>query len=602
MDKSTALRKRLSLFFVFCLISILSSCAQRSKTINTQSTQPPKSYSAIGDAQYEPNETSASLNKELEVLMNTGQWGSTTSEIPLLQQSINLKLYDFPIVLNSQVLAYMNLFQTAQREMFERWLARSGKYIPVMREELKKAGLPQDLVYLSMIESGFSPKAFSSAQAVGLWQFMNDTGRQYSLRIDDSVDERRHIEKSTKAAVAFLGDLYKDFGDWHLAVAAYNGGPNRVQIGLDRFGTRSFWDLAKEQYLPLETKRYVPKLIAAIIIAKEPEKYGFTNIQYEKAQEFETLAVGPNLDLDAIALVCETDTQTIKNLNLELNKNKTPANVSKYTVKIPPPAKEAAIKNLPRLQLVTSVNYRTHVVGKKDTLASVCDQHGITATSLLKANKLRSNKLISGKILQIPYEVKNYRLTSPNSPKEIIVAQEPPEIQQPAEKPVETPTVAVKAKSSPTALKHTVQQGDTLFSIAKQYKASQDDLLKWNKLSKANDIKRGQTLVVTANESKPLADTPASSSPILVSAAANSDKKTSQKAESAGVIKEASSSKTIAKDKPVVDQSNWYIVKLGDSLSSIAEKFKISANQIKQMNNMRTSMVQPGLRLKIRNG
>lgn len=603
MDKSSAFLTRWTLLTVLFLSFLLSSCAHSPKTSSSQIVSPAKQGNVVADAQNEPTETDAILDKELETLMSTGQWGSMTSEIPMLQQSIDLKLYDFPIVLNTQVLAYLNLFQTAQREMFERWLSRSTKYLAIMKEELKRAGLPQDLAYLSMIESGFSPKAFSSAQAVGLWQFMNDTGRQYALRIDDTVDERRHIEKSTRAAVAFLGDLYRDFGDWHLAVAAYNGGPARVQIGLERFGVRSFWDLAKEQYLPLETKRYVPKLIAAIIIAKEPEKYGFTNIAYERSHDYDTLSVGPNLNLDAIALVCDSDIQTIKNLNLELCKGKTPANVSRYTVKIPASTKEVAARNLPRLQQVSTTNYRTHVVGRKDTLASVCDQYGISTTTLLKTNKLRSQKLIPGKILQIPYEVVSYKLSSQSEPKEAVAALPKANINPTPTVPERNAIAASASTSAPAAsLKHTVKSGETLFSISKHYNVSLDSLKQINNLPKNGSVAKGQQIIVKTTSGA--TDRPTAQPATLV------DTKNSQQIAAPPTSKTQHGSSTEHPQKSVATNSDgkdkkassnsWYVVKHGDSLSTIAQKFNTSPNQIKMLNNLRTSMVTPGIRLKVK--
>ena len=602
MDKSSAFLTRWTLLTVLFLSFLLSSCAHSPTTTSSQIVSPAKQVNVVADAQNEPTETDAILDKELETLMSTGQWGSMTSEIPMLQQSIDLKLYDFPIVLNTQVLAYLNLFQTAQREMFERWLSRSTKYLAIMKEELKRAGLPQDLAYLSMIESGFSPKAFSSAQAVGLWQFMNDTGRQYALRIDDTVDERRHIEKSTRAAVAFLGDLYRDFGDWHLAVAAYNGGPARVQIGLERFGVRSFWDLAKEQYLPLETKRYVPKLIAAIIIAKEPEKYGFTNIAYERSHDYESLSVGPNLNLDAIALVCDSDIQTIKNLNLELCKGKTPANVSRYTVKIPASTKEVAARNLPRLQQVSTTNYHTHVVGRRDTLASVCDQYGISTTTLLKTNKLRSQKLIPGKILQIPYEVVSYKLSSSSESKEAVAALPKANINPIPAVPERNAIAASASTSAPAAsLKHTVKSGETLFSIAKRYNVSLDSLKQINNLPKNGSVAKGQQIIVKTTAGT--TDRPAAQTAPI-------DTKNNQKITATPTSKIQHSTaiehpqKSVAttsdgKDKKASSNS-WYVVKHGDSLSTIAQKFNTSPNQIKMLNNLRTSMVTPGIRLKVK--
>jgi len=213
---------------------------------------------------------------------------------------------------------YLKLFQGKQRKYFSRWLARSTRYLPLIHEELDRAGLPRDLVYLAMIESGFNQRAYSRARAVGLWQFMKGTGRDYNLRIDRYVDERRNALKSTRAAAAYLADLYQQFGDWHLAVAAYNGGPGKIRYGIKRFKTKDFWTLAEKRYLRLETKRYVPKLIAAIIIAKSPEKYGFTKIDYAPPMEYDSIEVGPGLSIDALALISGGSKKQLMLLNQEL--------------------------------------------------------------------------------------------------------------------------------------------------------------------------------------------------------------------------------------------------------------------------------------------
>lgn len=275
------------------------------------------------DMQLVMSEQDVCLDQELKVLSESGQWVEKTTEDTTFAVQEEIK-YDFPVVMNKQVEAYLDLYQTRQHKIFARWLSRSTRYLPYMQAELKKAGLPTDLAYLSMIESGFNQRAYSRARAVGLWQFMSATGRQYNLAIDSYLDERRDLEKSTAAAISFLTDLYNEFGDWHLAVAAYNAGPGKIRSGLRRYNVDTFWDLAQKKHLRLETKRYVPKLIAAIIISKNPEKYGFTNISYADPIDYTPLKVGPGLSLDAVALIADCKTSVVKTLNPELRKGKTP--------------------------------------------------------------------------------------------------------------------------------------------------------------------------------------------------------------------------------------------------------------------------------------
>ena len=292
------------------------------------------------------------LKQELKALSSTDNWEDPQTgviqEVDIEDLSENEVVYDFPITVNRQVEVYLELFQGAQRKYFSEWLARSGRYIPMMEAEFKAAGLPLDLVYLSMIESGFSQTASSKAKAVGLWQFMSYTGRDYGLEITNYIDERRDDIKSTRAAAAYLGDLYEEFGDWFLAVAAYNGGPGRVRNAIKKSKSRDFWKIAQKDLLPLETKRYVPKLIAAIIIAKEPAEYGFTDIEDNQPISYDTIAVGPGTSFDTVARITNSSSMIIQSLNQELLQEKTPLDRKEYTLRIPKGTKKMAEKELPR--------------------------------------------------------------------------------------------------------------------------------------------------------------------------------------------------------------------------------------------------------------
>ncbi|MHB8790541.1 MAG: lytic transglycosylase domain-containing protein [Desulfobulbaceae bacterium] len=290
------------------------------------------------------------LKQELTALTSTDNWDDhqtgVIQEVEIEDLAENEVVYDFPITVNRQVEVYLELFQGSQRKYFSEWLARSGRYIPMIEAELEAAGLPLDLAYLSMIESGFSQTATSKAKAVGLWQFMSPTGRDYGLEITKYIDERRDDKKSTRAAVAFLSDLYEEFGDWFLAVAAYNGGPGRLRNAIKKSKSKDFWKIAQADILPLETKRYVPKLIAAIIIAKEPEVYGFIDIEDNQPVSYDTIAVGPGLSFDTVARITNSSNRIIQSLNQELLQEKTPLDREKYTLRIPKGTKKMAEKNL----------------------------------------------------------------------------------------------------------------------------------------------------------------------------------------------------------------------------------------------------------------
>jgi hypothetical protein len=197
------------------------------------------------------------------------------SEALICEESVK---FDVPVQVNKQVKAYLVYFSTERKKIIQRQLVRSSQYLPMIRGIFREYGLPEDLAYLAMVESGFNPEARSSAGAYGMWQFIKGTGRRYGLVINNHVDERRDPEKSTRAAARYLRDLYKRFGSWYLAAASYNCGERRVEKELNKGNNQNFWQLSANKCLPTETKNYVPQMIAAIIIAKNPEKFGFTNV------------------------------------------------------------------------------------------------------------------------------------------------------------------------------------------------------------------------------------------------------------------------------------------------------------------------------------
>ena len=555
---------------------LLASCApQKTTTLyplpSGEIASPISAFSTDPELLLVESEPDQCLTEELEILRRTGTWqpGKNQTYFNLQPQE---PTYDFPVVINKQVEAYIDIFQNRQKKTFRRWLVRSGKYLPMFKKELREAGLPEDLAYLSMIESGFSQRAYSRAKAVGLWQFMKGTGKQYNLRIDRYVDERRHAEKSTKAAIAFLSDLYAQFGDWHLAVAGYNAGGGKIKRGLKRYKTDNFWSLAQHRYLKLETKRYVPKLIAAIIIAKNPEQYGFTNLVYETPVDYETLRVGPGLSLDAVALISNTSSKTIKQLNQELKTGKTPLNKSYYNVQIPFGTAELAQANLPRLSSVVSTGFKTHVIRKGDNLSKICRRYKINKTTLLKINNLRSNALIAGNHLRIPYSTTRYRLLKSGSNGNI---------------------------ASNDLILHTIKRGETISRIASSYNVPADLIVSWNGLKSVHKIREGQQLALYIEGAAETITT------------VNNKKKNTLIAKK--VVSSRNSSMIILADQkkhtvknratqPQQNKLSWYKVRQGDSLWTIARKFNLSTKQLKSWNKLKSNRIHPGIKLKVRNG
>lgn len=257
------------------------------------------------------------------------------------------KTFDMPIQVNKQVRNYIYYFSTDRKEIFGRYLARSTRYLPMIKKIFADYGLPEDLAYLAMIESGFSNRARSSANAVGMWQFIKGTAVRYGLRVDSYIDERRDPEKATQAAAKYLLDLYKQFGSWYLAAASYNCGEGRVQKEIDRnLDAKNYWELVEKYSLPSETQNYVPQMIAATIIAKNPEKYGFKRIPYQQPLQYEQVKVSEPTSLQAVAVATGTSLDDIADLNPELLRKVTPPEYSAYLVKIPPNKKDAFLANI----------------------------------------------------------------------------------------------------------------------------------------------------------------------------------------------------------------------------------------------------------------
>lgn len=246
--------------------------------------------------------------------------------------------WDLPATRNDAVETWISYLAGRNADKTRLWMERSGKYSPMIRAELRRRGMPEDLLYLAFIESGFTPRAYSSAAASGIWQFIAETGRNYGLEVNAEVDERRDPLKSTGAALDYLQDLYDEFGSWYLAAAAYNSGENRIaRVLRERTGSAvgadsAFWVIAP--YLPKETRNYVPLMLAAGYINKQPEAHGFTNVEYQPALQFEVAWVPGSTPLTVIAKAAGVTDSAVKDLNPHLMQGRTPAKRG-WAVRIP---------------------------------------------------------------------------------------------------------------------------------------------------------------------------------------------------------------------------------------------------------------------------
>ncbi len=370
---------------------------------------------------------------------------------------------DFPVIINKQVEFYLDQFQKRQRTSFRRWLKRSALYVSAIEKELKKAELPLSLAYLAMIESGFNPAAYSPAHASGLWQFIPATARHYGLRIDSWVDERRDPQKATRAAVSYLDSLYKRFGDWQLAVAAYNAGEGKIQRGLKKYKAKNFWDLAAKDYLPLETKRYVPKLIAAIIIAHDPERYGFQPVR-EKNEQYDVIEVPSQTPLAAIAAAGGCSVKKIRQLNTELLKNQVPPTRGMYSITVPAGSSTRIAANLEQI-LADEERKIVHRLRKGETLSGLGKRYNVSVDMIMQWNNIDDVRRIRvGRKLAL-YPIGKFD------------------------------TGANKSEQGSTVSYYKVRNGDSLWSIARKHQVSTQEIKRWNSLSN-NLLHPGKKLVI----------------------------------------------------------------------------------------------------------
>lgn len=401
---------------------------------------------------------------------------STATDGGLELPDADLPLSDIPLALNSKVEYFLYYFQTAGKPSFSRWLSRSSRYIPMMKEILKREGMPEDLVYLAMIESGFQMHARSWANAVGPWQFISETGRRYDLRIDQWIDERKDPVKATTAAALYLKELYEMFdGDWYLAAAGYNAGENKILRAISMYNTNDFWEISQGSYLKPETKQYVPKLLAAAIIAKDPARYGFSDIAYLTPIEYDTVTIPSRTNLDLAARLSGTTYESLKELNPDLLHWCTPPNYPDYQLKIPKGSKQMFTIEYAKIpedqRFIERVLYSRYKVRKRESLKSVARRFGTSPAALAELNSINVKSRVAGKSLLVPVK-----------------------------QSVDFRHEGQTAKSTPSqgsyAKYYTIKHGDTLSSLAKRFNVSTKLLSAWNKLKVKVALKPGRRIII----------------------------------------------------------------------------------------------------------
>jgi membrane-bound lytic murein transglycosylase D len=377
--------------------------------------------------------------------------------------------HDLPLTVNDEVLSFLNFFQTPRgRAIVETGLRRAGRYREMIARVLHEEGVPQDLIYLAQAESAFQPLALSRAGARGIWQFVAYRGQQYGLRHTWWIDERQDPEKATRAAAQHLRDLYGLFGDWYLAMAAYNCGPGNVQKGIERTGYADFWELYKRNVLPRETKNYVPIIVALTLIAKDAAHYGI-EVDAEAPVPADVVKPGRAIDLRLVAETIDVDVETLRGLNPSLLRLATPDDPS-FEMRLPVGTAEKFSAEIADIPANKWVSWRRHRVEAGETLTSIGKKYHVTPAAIAAANNLENRAAL-------------------DAGEKLIIPATPP-----------------LAETKRRLVSYRVRKGDTFLGIADRFSVEADDLRKWNRL-KSNHVGRGMVLRIYtlggAPEAKP---------------------------------------------------------------------------------------------------
>ena len=443
---------------------------------------------------------------------------------------------DFPLSEHPRVAKLIKRYTGSGKKTFGRWLERAGRYVPTIQLVFAAEGIPLDLAYLAMIESGFNARAYSWAHAAGPWQFIESTGNYYGLENDWWQDGRLSLIRSTQAAAKHLKYLHRRFdGDWYLAVAAYNAGGGKVRKAVRKSGSRDFWVLTEGRVLQDETKNYLPKLLAALTIVNELEKYGFADLDFYKPLIYETVTIATTTDLEIIATYSGISYRAIKELNPELKRWCTPPAVKNYQLNVPFGSGQKVSTLYAQLPVTKRASYHRHQIKSGDTLLALAHKYHIRVADIIALNNItkpRALKLGTNLILPLQH---GFTKLPANSQGESYV------------------------KSRRRTYK--VRKGDSLWSISNRFDVSQKQLRVWNRLGWSNMIRPGQVLAVSKR----------------------------------GVV---NVSKVKVKRKPGASKQLIYKVVPGDTLWDIGRQFDVATDEIRRWNKLsQNHILQPGQKL-----
>lgn len=412
-------------------------------------------------------------------------------------EELNLEnnYFDIPVVYNNQVKKWMDYFLNRGRGFFERYTERAGRYAPILGAILEEHGLPRDLIFLAMAESGFNTSAKSWAAAVGPWQFMPATGRNYGLEQDWYKDERRDPIKATVAAARYLTKLYGDFGSWEVAAAAYNAGEGKLSKAILKYKSEDFWDISKGRYLKAETKDYVPKIMALAIIGKNLKSFGFDDVEFHEPLDFDEVTIKGGVDLVKLSNALGVEFEEIQRLNPEILRWFTPPNTDSYKLRIPPNTAEKYAQCCSKMDLVAT-DFQEFVVTKKGmTLAEIAKKFKIRKNYVLASlnNLSEGSRLQKGDSIKLPF-----RLGEVVSPSNNLYADlyEKPR-REILRRNHRHRRLARSAAGKKPERYYTVKKGESLFTVAQKHGISVKRLIASNnEIKKTRKVNAGDKLVI----------------------------------------------------------------------------------------------------------